>query len=344
MPIDDDALSSAMRQAIALAAASPDPKPNPRVGCVLVAPDGSVISTGAHESAGSPHAEIIALTVAGDRARGATAVVTLEPCNHQGRTGPCARALIDAGVARVVFAQKDPNPQATGGARSLREAGVIVNEGLLADEAELLNPQWTRAMARQRPEVTWKLAATLDGFLAASDRSSRWITGAAARLEVHERRAASDAVMVGTATVLADDPELTARSDDGLLAPQPWRVVMGQRSVPAGARVRLAEPVDRFWQIPTRDPAFALQQLQRREVRSVLLEGGPALAGAFLRAGLIDSIVWYTAPALLGTGLPVVSDLGVTTMGDAVRLELVDVARVGDDVRMDLRPTTAREG
>lgn len=194
-------------------------------------------------------------------------------------------------------------------------------------------------MARQRPEVTWKLAATLDGFLAAADGSSRWITGTAARQEVHQRRAASDAVLVGTATILADDPELTARTADGLMAAQPWRVVMGQRSVPAGARVRLAEPVDRFWQIPTRDPAFALQQLQRREVRSVLLEGGPALAGAFLRAGLIDTIVWYVAPALLGTGLPVVSDLGITTMSGAVRLELVDVARVGDDVRMDLRPS-----
>lgn len=339
MPIDDETLTGAMRRAIELAAATPDPKPNPRVGCVLVAPDGSVISTGAHESAGSPHAEIIALTVAGDRARGATAVVTLEPCAHHGRTGPCAQALIAAGVARVVFAQKDPNPEAAGGARTLREAGVIVNEGLLAEEAEQLNPQWSRAMARQRPEVTWKLAATLDGFLAAADGSSRWITGTAARQEVHQRRAASDAVLVGTATILADDPELTARTADGLMAAQPWRVVMGQRSVPAGARVRLAEPVDRFWQIPTRDPAFALQQLQRREVRSVLLEGGPALAGAFLRAGLIDTIVWYVAPALLGTGLPVVSDLGITTMSGAVRLELVDVARVGDDVRMDLRPS-----
>ena len=344
MPIDDDALTSAMRQAISLAAASPDPKPNPRVGCVLVAPDGSVISTGAHESAGSPHAEIIALTVAGDRARGATAVVTLEPCNHQGRTGPCARALVDAGVTRVVFAQRDPNPEASGGSRTLREAGVIVNEGLLSDEAERLNPQWTRAMARQRPEVTWKLAATLDGFVAAADGTSRWITGPEARRDVHLRRAASDAVLVGTATVLTDDPELTARSDDGLLDPQPWRVVMGQRSVPAGARVRLAEPVDRFWQIPTRDPAFALTQLQRREVRSVLLEGGPALAGAFLRAGLIDSILWYTAPALLGAGLPVVTDLGVTTMADAVRLDLVEVARVGDDVRMELRPTPSDRG
>ncbi len=341
MTLDDAALAAAMQQALDLAAATPDPAPNPRVGCVLLAPDGSVIATGAHESAGPPHAEIIALTVAGDRARGATAVVTLEPCNHEGRTGPCARALIDAGVARVVFAQSDPNPEASGGARALRAAGVVVTEGLLAEPARQLNPTWTRAMSRQRPDVTWKLAATLDGYVAAADGSSRWITGPAARDQVHELRGQVDAVVVGTATVFADDPELTARGAGGAAGRQPWRVVMGQRSVPANARVRLAEPVDRFWQLPTRDPAFALQQLMRREVRSVLLEGGPTLAGAFLRAGLIDRIIWYTAPLLVAAGRPAVADLGVTSITEAVRLDLLDVSRVGDDVRIDLRPQVA---
>lgn len=336
MPLDQTAIEAAMQQALELAAATPDPKPNPRVGCVLLAPDGTVIATGAHEAAGSPHAEIIALTVAGERARGATAVVTLEPCHHTGRTGPCTQALIDAGVTRVVFGQTDPNPAAAGGAKTLREAGITVTEGLRAADAAHLNPVWTRAMSRGRPEVTWKLAATLDGHVAASDGSSRWITGEAARQQVQELRAAHDAVLVGTMTVLTDDPELTARTVEP--GPQPWRIVMGQRSVPAGARVRLAEPMDRFWQLPTRDPAFALGQMLRREIHTVLLEGGPALAGAFLRAGLIDRIIWYTAPALLGSGRPVVSDLGITSIDGAIRLELVDVQRVGDDIRIDLRP------
>lgn len=336
MALDDTALSAAMATAVELAAATRDPKPNPRVGCVILAADGSVIATGAHDGPGTPHAEVIALAVAGDRARGATAVVTLEPCNHTGRTGPCTQALIDAGVARVVFGQSDPNPQAAGGAAALRAAGVLVTDGFMADAVRRVNPDWTRAMTRQRPEVTWKLAATLDGWVAASDGSSKWITGEAARAQVQQLRAEHDAVLVGTTTVLTDDPELTARTPEP--SPQPWRIVMGQRSVPAGARIRLAEPADRFWQIPSRDPAFALNQMMRREIHSVMLEGGPALAGAFLRLGLIDRIIWYTAPALLGSGRPVVTDLGVTSIDQAVRLELLDVQRVGDDVRIDLRP------
>ena len=303
---------------------------------MLLAPDGSVIATGAHDGPGTPHAEAIALAVAGSRARGATVVVTLEPCNHRGRTGPCTRALIDAGVARVVYGQDDPNPQAAGGADALRAAGIVVTGGLGTAEVATLNEGWTRAMTRQRPEVTWKLAATLDGKVAASDGSSKWITGEAARAQVQQLRAEHDAVLIGTTTVLTDDPQLTART--GADTAQPWRVVMGQRSVPAGARVRLAEPMDRFWQIPTRDPEFALKQMLRREIHSVLLEGGPALAGAFLRAGLIDRIVWYTAAALLGSGRPAVSDLGISSIDAAVRLELLDVQRVGDDVRIDLRP------
>ena len=342
MALDQAALEAAMRQAAELAAATRDPKPNPRVGCVLLAPDGTVIATGAHDGPGTPHAEVIALAVAGDRARGATAVVTMEPCNHTGRTGPCSQALIDAGIARVVFGQTDPNPKAAGGAAALRAAGVLVTEGVQSDAAAQLNPDWTRAMSRQRPDVTWKLAATLDGWVAAADGSSRWITSEAARAQVQQLRADHDAVLVGTTTVLTDDPELTARTPEP--SRQPWRIVMGQRSVPAAARVRSAEPLDRFWQIPTRDPAFALQQMLRREIHSVLLEGGPSLAGAFLRAGLIDRIIWYTAPALLGAGRPAVADLGVTSIDAAVRLDLLDVQRVGDDVRIDLRPRRVSDG
>lgn len=339
MTSTEPAVDVAMRQAIELAAGTRDPSPNPRVGCVLLSPDGEVIATGAHEGAGTPHAEVIALAVAGSRARGSTAVVTLEPCNHTGRTGPCSEALIAAGVARVVFGQSDPNPEAAGGADRLRAAGVTVTGGLREKEAADLNRIWSFAMAQQRPEITWKIAATLDGKVAAPDGTSRWITGDAAREQVHELRAAHDAVLVGTTTVLTDDPELTART--GSVVGQPWRVVMGQRSVPAGARVRLADPTDRFWQIPSRDPLFAAEQMARRGIHTVLLEGGPALAGSFLRAGLIDRIIWYTAPALLGAGQPAVADLGVGSMAGIVRLELLDVLRVGDDVRIDLRPSGA---
>ncbi|MFN8127010.1 MAG: bifunctional diaminohydroxyphosphoribosylaminopyrimidine deaminase/5-amino-6-(5-phosphoribosylamino)uracil reductase RibD [Candidatus Nanopelagicales bacterium] len=331
----DAQITDAMRRALSLAAATRDPSPNPRVGCVILDAAGEVVATGAHEGAGTPHAEVIALAVAGDRARGATAVVTLEPCAHTGRTGPCTTALIDAGVARVVYGQSDPNPEAAGGAAVLRSAGIAVTGGLLADEATALNPGWSIAMSRQRPTVTWKVAATLDGRVAAPDGSSRWITGVAAREQVHQMRAEHDAVLVGTTTVLTDDPELTARIDG---ARQPWRIVMGQRSVPARARVRLSEPADRFWQIPTRDPSFALSQMVRRDIHTVLLEGGPSLAGAFLRAGLIDHVVWYTAPAILTAGVGAVPDLGVTTLDRAWRLSLRDVSRVGDDVRIDLVP------
>lgn len=328
-------VTEAMQRAIELAGRSPDPRPNPRVGCVLLDLDGTEIANGAHDGPGTPHAEVIALAVAGDRARGATAVVTLEPCNHTGRTGPCSQALIDAGVARVVFGQADPNRKAHGGRARLQAAGVSVTGGTLADEAAALNPFWTFAMAHERPYVVWKVATTLDGKVAASDGSSRWITGAEARAEVRQLRAEVDAVVVGTGTVLVDDPELTPHDPT---ARQPVRVVVGQRSVPAQARVRRAAPMANFWQIPTRDPKFALAQLFRRELHRVLLEGGPALAGALLRAGLIDEIRWYTAPAVLGDGKSALPDLGIFTIDSIRRFQLTGVSRVGHDVRIDLRP------
>lgn len=330
-------VTEAMRRAIELARKAPDPRPNPRVGCVLLDPSGDQIATGAHDGPGTPHAEAIALTVAGERARGATAVVTMEPCTHTGRTGPCTKALIDAGVAKVVFAQEDPNPVAAGGAAALRAAGLHVDGGLLAEPAEELNPVWTFAMRHQRPRIVWKVAATLDGRVAAPDGSSRWITGAEARAEVHTLRAEVDGILVGTNTVLVDDPELVPRGADGKRAPM--RIVMGQRSVPAGARIRHAEPMRNFWQIPTRDTRFALAQMFRRELHLVLLEGGPSLAAAFLRAGVVDEIRWYVAPAVLGDGPSAVGDLGIGTMAGIQRFRMLGAARVGDDVRIDLRPS-----
>ncbi|MDQ3615125.1 MAG: bifunctional diaminohydroxyphosphoribosylaminopyrimidine deaminase/5-amino-6-(5-phosphoribosylamino)uracil reductase RibD [Actinomycetota bacterium] len=320
---------AAMSRALELAQSPDVPRgPNPRVGCVLLDAEGRTIAEGIHRGAGTAHAEVDALRRAGDRARGATAVVTLEPCTHTGRTGPCAQALIERGVTRVVFAQADPNPVAAGGARMLAEAGVDVASGVLADEARAVNRAWSFAVEKGRPHVTWKLATTLDGRSAAADGSSRWITSPAARADVHRLRASCDVVLVGTGTVLADDPELTVRDGNGRSLPQqPLRAVMGRRSLSRSLRVfdDAAETVV----LAVRDPVEALRELFRRDRQHVLLEGGPTLAAAFLRLGLVDEIVAFLAPALLGAGAPAVGDLAITTIADIVRFDVRDVTRIG---------------
>jgi diaminohydroxyphosphoribosylaminopyrimidine deaminase/5-amino-6-(5-phosphoribosylamino)uracil reductase len=314
--------------------------PNPRVGCVLLGPDGTTVGEGLHRGAGTPHAEVDALASAGDRSRGATAVVTLEPCDHTGRTGPCSQALIAAGVARVVFAQADPNPAARGGADTLRGAGVDVEGGLLADAARELNRAWTFAQLTGRPYVTWKLATTLDGRSAAADGSSRWVSSRPARRDAQRLRAACDAILVGTGTVMVDDPRLTVRDEDDVDLPrerQPLRVVMGLREVPADRRV-LDDAADTLLLL-TRDPHGALAQLHERERRHLLLEGGPTVAAAFVQTGLVDEVVAYVAPMLLGAGLEAVGDLGITTIGDALHLELTDVTTLGTGGETNLRLT-----
>lgn len=326
-----------MLRAIELAASVDIPDgPNPRVGCVLIDAEGRTLSEGAHRGAGTAHAEVDALAGAGPAARGATAVVTLEPCNHVGRTGPCSEALIAAGIARVVYAQADPHALAAGGAERLRSAGVDVEGGLLAQEAAALNEAWLHAVTQGRPFVTWKVAATLDGRVAAADGTSRWITGEAARAEVHAWRQRCDAIGVGTGTVLADDPALTARDAQGALAGhQPLRVVVGLSDLPASARVLDASAPSLH--LRTRDPAEVLAYLADREVRHLLLEGGPRLAAAFLAAGAIDQVVWYVAPAILGSGSPAIADIGVTTLGESLRLRDVRVDQVGEDARISGR-------
>ncbi len=314
--------------------------PNPRVGCVILDPDGNVVAEGFHRGAGTSHAEVDALSRAGDRARGATAVVTLEPCNHTGRTGPCSRALVEAGIARVVYAQADQNPVAAGGADTLRAAGVEVEHGLLAADAMELNRVWTFAVKHGRPFVTWKFAATLDGRSAAADGTSRWISSPAAREDTHRLRALADVILAGTGTVLADDPQLTVRDREGVAVPhQPLRAVMGLRDLPSDRRVLddAAETVH----LPTRDPAEALATLFARDRQHVFLEGGPTLAAAFLAAGLVDEVVAYVAPMLLGAGTPAVADLGITTMADAMRFEVRDVAIVGEGDDANARFTLA---
>jgi diaminohydroxyphosphoribosylaminopyrimidine deaminase/5-amino-6-(5-phosphoribosylamino)uracil reductase len=353
--VDDQ---TAMRRALELShAVLGTTSPNPPVGAVALDADGRVVGEGATHPPGGPHAEVVALQAAGGRAH--TVVVTLEPCDHLGRTGPCSRALLDAGVRRVVIGCDEPTGLAGGGAARLRAAGVEVVTGVLADEVATGPLEaWLHRQRTGRPFVTWKLAATLDGRSAAADGSSRWITGEAARADVHRLRAESDAVVVGAGTVLADDPALTVRPDPGH---QPLRVVVDSTGrTPRGARVlddaaptlvaTVGSPYDGPHGLvlpPGPDGRVDLGQLlvvlAARDVVSVLLEGGPTLAGAFVQAGLVERVVAYVAPALLGAGPAALADAGIGTIGDALRLQLADVTRFEDDLRLTLRPTLRRD-
>lgn len=332
---------TAMRRALTLAASVDLARdPNPRVGAVLLSTAGEPISEGAHHGAGTPHAEAVALAGANGRARGGTLVVTLEPCAHTGRTGPCTTAILEAGVARVVFAQSDPNPLAAGGAALLRDVGLDVEGGVLAEEAAELNVAWSFAMAHGRPRVTWKFAATLDGRAAAADGTSRWVSGPESRADTHRLRAMCDTLLVGTGTVEVDNPWLTVRDGDQPVPRerQPRRAVMGLRAL--DDRRRIFDDAADTVRLRTRDPAEALVELWDLGSRSVWLEGGPALAAAFIKAGLVDEVVGYLAPMLLGAGLSALGDIGISTMADALRLDVADVACLGDDVRLTM--TTRR--
>ncbi|MGW6876473.1 bifunctional diaminohydroxyphosphoribosylaminopyrimidine deaminase/5-amino-6-(5-phosphoribosylamino)uracil reductase RibD [Streptomyces xanthophaeus] len=353
----------AMRRAVELAARGlGSTSPNPVVGCVITDAAGTVVGEGWHQQAGGPHAEVHALRAAGAAARGATAYVTLEPCNHTGRTGPCAQALLDAGISRVVYAVADPNQQASGGAATLRAAGVDTTGGLLAAEAEQGNAAWLTSVRRGRPHVTWKYAATLDGRSAAADGTSRWISSPESRADVHRLRAESDAVLVGGGTLRDDDPHLAVRGIEG--ATQPLRIALDTRAtLPASARIlddaaptllvvgqdadtRHLPGVD-LLRLPLHDGRVAvhdlLAALHARGTRSVLLEGGPVLAGAFLEAGAVDRVIGYLAPALLGAGPAALADAGVSTIAGALRLDLTEAVRIGPDLRITAVPATATE-
>lgn len=322
-----------MLRALVVAANGPEADVNPRVGCVLVDRAGGLVAEGWHNGAGTPHAEAAALEAAGDRATGATAYVTLEPCNHTGRTAPCSRALAAAGVSRVVYAVSDPNASAAGGAAWLATQGITLDGGVLEAEGEALNRSWLHRIRTGRPWVTWKLATTLDGRSAAADGTSQWITGPEARADVHEQRARNGAIIVGTGTALTDDPQLTARRPDGsLFERQPLRVVMGQRDLPATAHV--FDDAAPTVHLRTRSPREVLEELAARGIHNVWLEGGPTVAAAFMADHLVDEIVAYVAPVLLGRGRQSVSDLGITTIADALRLAPTDTRIVGHDIRI----------
>lgn len=341
---------AAMGRAIELAARGlGTTSPNPVVGCVILDTDGAVAGEGFHAYAGGPHAEIVALAQAGERARHGTVVVTLEPCDHHGKTGPCSVALAAAGVARVVIGVTDPNTHAAGGVETLRKAGVEVEVGVREAEVEAGNVAWLTAVRRQRPYLTWKYAATLDGRSAAADGTSMWITSEAARMDVHAHRSTVDAVIVGVGTVLADNPQLTARNlrDGSLAIRQPLRVVVDSEGrTPPDARVR--DGAAPTWVATAAelgsatddqvDLGLLLTRLYQRDVRAALLEGGPRLAGAFLAAGLVDKVVGYLAPRLLGAGSAALVEAGVGTIADAIELEFIDVTRVGPDLRITALP------
>ena len=327
------AFEPAMRRALELAEQGTLTGGNPRVGCVLLDAEGLVAAEGWHHGAGTPHAETDALAKLAGDASGLTAVVTLEPCDHWGRTGPCSEALIAAGVARVVYGVDDPGTESGGGADRLRAAGVEVIGGVLADEVEEFLVCWLASERRGRPWVTVKWASTLDGRAAAEDGTSRWITGAAARQRVHEERAANDAILVGTGTVLGDDPSLTARGDAGeLLDHQPVPVVVGERGVPADAALR-RHPAGLI-ETRTRDLGAVLADLNARGLRRVYVEGGPTLASAIVGSGLADAYSVYLAPALLGGDRLAIGELGIPSMTGIRRLRVEGVELLGDDIHV----------
>lgn len=309
--------------------------PNPPVGAVILDRDGEVAGVGATEPPGGAHAEVVALRRAGARAVGGTAVVTLEPCNHHGRTPPCVDALVAAQLSSVAYGVDDPNPVASGGSTRLTAEGLHVTSGLLADEvAGGPLREWLHKQRTGKPHVTWKFATSIDGRSAAADGSSQWITGEAARADVHRRRAVADAIVIGTGTVLADDPTLTARPDGVLAEKQPLRVVVGEREISQDARVLNDD--SRTMILRTHDPHEVIRTLSDRT--DVILEGGPTLAGAFLRAGLIDRILAYVAPILLGGPIGAVGDVGVLNIASAQRWRFDGEQRIGPDMRLSLVP------
>ncbi len=310
--------------------------PNPIVGAVIVATDGSVIAEGFHDRLTAPdHAEVVALKIAGDKARGATMYVTLEPCNHTGTTGPCTQAIIDAGIAAVVYAVADPNPVAAGGAAVLKAAGIEVVAGVGQDEAAYSNRAWLTKIIKGRPFITWKVAATLDGKVAALDGTSKCITNEASRADVQKVRRSVDAIMVGTQTVIADDPHLVPR--DAKEGANPLRIVCGTQELPKGAQVFDAAAPTKV--IASKDLEVIAAELLATGVNHILLESGPTLASAMLHGCMLDELMIYQGPSLLGAGKNFVADLGAVTLDHAMSMPRVSTETFGDDVKSVYRIT-----
>ncbi len=327
-------LTAAMLRALELAALSPLYGENPQVGAVLINDAGEIVSEGWHKGAGTPHAEIDALknlAAKGISGAGLTAVVTLEPCNHTGKTGPCSQALIEAGVQKVVFGTYDPGKTEGGGRFTLEEAGVAVVSDVLRDECVQLIAPWFTNKFEQRPYVVIKWAASVDGRTAAADGTSKWITGAEAREDVHARRAASQAILVGTNTVELDDPELTARKPDGsLYENQPLRVIVGERAVKPTSRVFNSD--SETVQFKTHDLDSVMKQLFDRGIRQVFVEGGAQLESALIAAGVADEFLIYLAPKLIGGPATAIRDIEVANIEQAINLEFIETKKLGADI------------
>ncbi|HEY8753532.1 MAG TPA: bifunctional diaminohydroxyphosphoribosylaminopyrimidine deaminase/5-amino-6-(5-phosphoribosylamino)uracil reductase RibD [Arthrobacter sp.] len=331
---------------VALEAALRGPRgANPLVGAVVIDASGHQLVTGYHRGAGTPHAEADAIAqaqAAGLDLTGCTMVITLEPCDHHGRTGPCTQAIIGAGLSDVVYAIDDPHDPAAGGAATLRKAGVQVRSGLAARESLELNSQWFQAVAAQRPFVTLHIAQTLDSRIAAEDGTSQWISSPESLADNHGLRRRIDAILVGTQTVLVDNPRLSARDTSGAVSgKQPLRAVMGLRDIPAEAAVHGDD--GHVLHLPTRDPQEALGLLFAEGIRHLMVEGGSRILSSFLAAGLVDELIVYLAPTLLGSGMPALNGLGITTLADARHWDWDPsdggaVRTLGRDLRLHLRP------
>lgn len=327
-------LNTAMLRALELAALSPSFGENPQVGAVLINDAGEIIAEGWHKGAGTPHAEIDALknlSAKGLTADGLTAVVTLEPCNHTGKTGPCAQALIEAGVKKVVFGTYDPGKSEGGGRFTLEQAGIEVVSDILRDKCAQLIAPWFTNKFKNRPYVVVKWASSVDGRTAATDGTSKWITGAEAREDVHARRAASQAILVGTNTVELDDPELTARKPDGsLFETQPLRVVVGKRSLKPHSRIFNSDAdTVRF---ETHDLKEVLGSLYDRGIRQVFVEGGAEIESKLIALGLADEFLIYLAPKLIGGPATAIRDIQVANINQAINLEFVETKKLGADM------------
>ena len=322
----------AMRRALQLALNGPAFGVNPQVGAVILDESGAVVAEGWHKGAGTPHAEVMALSsLSSPLPAGYTAVVTLEPCNHTGRTGPCAQALIAAGISRVVFASADPGLESGAGAATLKAAGVEVISGVLEDEADDQSRVWLTSAQNQRPFVTLKWAQSLDGRAMAADGSSKWISGPESRAHAHLVRSQIDAILVGTGTVLADNPSLTARQEDGsLYSHQPLRVVVGNSMLPSDAKV--FDSSSETIRVRNHDLTVLLADLYARGVKHLLVEGGPTVASAFVKANLVDEFVTYLAPQLIGGPGVAVTELGVESMSEAVKLQFLETKALGADL------------
>lgn len=331
---------AAMQRALDLALLGPATGVNPQVGAVILDRDLNIIAEGWHMGAGTPHAEVVALAQLAVIPDGATAVVTLEPCNHTGRTGPCAQALIAAGISRVVFASSDPGDASSGGAQTLRAAGIEVVENVMKAQADEQLRVWLTFATQKRPFITLKWASSLDGRAAATDGTSQWISGPESRADSHELRSTVDAILVGTGTVLADNPTLTARKPDGsLYAHQPLRVVVGDRLIPAGSNILNDQAPTLHLQ--TRDLNQVLISLYEQGIKHVWVEGGPQLASQFVAHNLVDQFIIYLAPMLLGGSRNALGDIAVSSITQAKHLSIDYTMPLGDDILVVARPKPA---